>query len=85
MKQTQGGPTVLTIAAAERHDRGRILYVDDVRALLGRTPDGEYRKSSWWVRRNVAPKHKWYLGKDAVWYETDVLRWIAETSGERVA
>ena len=53
-------------------ERGRLLYVADVRREIFR--DGV---SEWWVRRNVAPDKKIRLGHSTIaWWEYDVLQWI---------
>lgn len=60
-------PTQVATPLAER---GRMLFVKDVVALL----DG--RKSAWWVRNKFAPDLKHKLGRDPYWWECDVQRWL---------
>ena len=50
--------------------RGRLLYVTDVRELLGNG------KSAWWVKRHFAPDSRFKIGRDCVWYESDARDWI---------
>ena len=52
-------------------NRGRLLYVDDVRTEIFRG-----KKTAWWVRHNVAPDKKIRIGRDCAWYESDVYAWL---------
>jgi len=51
-------------------ERGRILFVPDVIALL------EHKKSAWWVRNHFAPEYKHKLGRDRFWWEYQALPWL---------
>lgn len=54
-------------------DRGRLLYADDVMALLstqGRTV------SRWWVNHSFAPELAFKVGRANAWWEVDALRWL---------
>ncbi len=48
-------------------ERGRMLFVPDVVALLNG------KKSAWWVRNKFAPEKKHKLGRDPYWWECDAL------------
>jgi len=62
---------IATDAPLAPPNRGRLLYVEDVRTEILRG-----RKSAWWVRHNVAPESKIKIGKDCCWYEFDVYAWL---------
>jgi hypothetical protein len=52
-------------------DRGRILFVEDVRReLLGG------RKSASWVRHSFAPGLKMKIGRDCAWWESEARTWL---------
>lgn len=51
-------------------ERGRMLFVPDVVALL------KNRKSTWWVRNKFAPEFKHKLGRDPYWWETEAQAWL---------
>lgn len=51
-------------------ERGKMLFVDDVVALL------KNRKSAWWVRNRFAPEKKHKLGRDPYWWESDVVAFL---------
>jgi len=57
-------------------DRGRMLFIDDVVALLGKNADGTPRKPRHWVVRFFAPEFKHKLGRDPYWWEADVTVWL---------
>jgi hypothetical protein len=59
-------------------ERGRMLFVNDVRELFGKDGNGQYRKSAWWVRRRFAPELKHRLGRDPYWWESDIAAWMDE-------
>lgn len=63
-------------------DRGRMLFVRDVQELIGKRPDGTYRKSEWWVRNNFAPDRKQKLGRDPFWWEIDVTEWLDKEAAD---
>lgn len=54
----------------------RMLYVEDIQELYGRKPDGNWRKSSWWVRHEFCQQHKKKAGRDCYWFESDALAFI---------
>lgn len=64
-------------------DRGRVLYVHDIQERLGSDSSGKPRKTSWWVRMHVARDKKFYLGKDAAWYERDFEEWLESQYQQR--
>jgi predicted DNA-binding transcriptional regulator AlpA len=54
--------------------QGRLLFPDQVAELVFHG-----RKSSWWIRRHVAPTKKLRLGHSTVaWFEADIWTWLAE-------
>lgn len=53
-------------------ERGRMLFVPDVVALL------HGKKSAWWVRNRFAPEHRKKLGRDPYWWESDAQKWLDE-------
>jgi hypothetical protein len=57
-------------------ERGRMLFVADVLALLPKRPNGKPVKSAWWVRTQFAPDKKHRLGRDPYWWECDVLDFL---------
>lgn len=63
-------------------ERGRMLFVRDVQDLIGKKPDGTYRKSEWWVRNTFAPDKKKKLGRDPYWWECDLIEELDKEVGE---
>lgn len=59
-------------------NRGRLLYVEDVRTEIFRG-----KKTAWWVRHNVAPDKKIKIGRDCAWYEADVYTWLESLRNAR--
>jgi hypothetical protein len=55
-------PKEETVPLAER---GRIMYVEDVQKLTG--------KSRWWVLNSFAPDKKRHMGRTPYWWEKDVV------------
>lgn len=55
-------------------ERGRMLFVPDVVELL------KGKKSTWWVRNRFAPEKKHKLGRDAYWWETDVMAFLDQAA-----
>ena len=51
-------------------ERGRMLFVPDVVALL------QGKKSAWWVRNRFAPDKKHKLGRDPYWWESQISEWL---------
>jgi hypothetical protein len=51
-------------------DRGRLLFVDDIVALL------RGKKTEWWIRHHFAPSTKRKIGRSCAWFERDALEWI---------
>jgi hypothetical protein len=62
-------------------ERGRMLLARDVQELIGKKPDGKWRRSLWWIRYNFAPDAKRYLGRDAFWWESEALAWLDAQRG----
>lgn len=50
--------------------RGRLLFADDIVALL------RGHKSRWYVNHNFLPAKKVKIGRDNAWWECDVLEAI---------
>jgi predicted DNA-binding transcriptional regulator AlpA len=71
MSRATGKPASTDIPFAPPPNRGRLLYVEDVRTEIFRG-----RKTAWWVRHNVAPDKKIKIGRDCAWYEADVYAWL---------
>lgn len=65
-----GRTLTISRAAPPLAERGRMLFVRDVVALL----DG--RKSAWWVRNRFAPEFKRKLGRDPFWWECEAVAWL---------
>jgi hypothetical protein len=57
-------------------ERGRMLFVRDVQELIGKKPDGSYRKGEWWVRNSFAPDKKKKIGRDPYWWEIDAVEFL---------
>jgi hypothetical protein len=57
--------------AMEPVQKGRLLFVEDVRSELLRE-----RKSASWVRHHFAPGFKHKLGRDCFWYESEAQEWL---------
>lgn len=56
---------------------GRLMFPEDIRTEIFND-----RRTSWWIRRNVAPAKKIRLGHSTVaWYEQDVHEWLAGLQG----
>jgi len=51
-------------------EKGRVMYVRDVLELI------RHAKSSWWVRNNFAPKHRFKVGRSPAWWERDAVTWL---------
>ncbi len=68
-------PGGVTMAAPGGH-APRLLYADDVQALLGLKPDGTPRVSRWYVTHRVAPDARFRIGRACVWWEADVRAWL---------
>ncbi len=56
--------------AADVNGKGRILFVADILELI------RDAKSSWWVRNNFAPEHRFKVGRSPAWWEGDALNWL---------
>jgi len=50
--------------------KGRILYVADIRALIGNG------KSDWWVRNCFAPDYRFKVGRSPAWWESEAIAWL---------
>jgi hypothetical protein len=59
----------LSLVSAET-ERGRLLYVPDVRELL------RDAKSAWWVRNHFAPEHRFKVGRSPAWWESEAVAWL---------
>jgi hypothetical protein len=59
-----------TDSATAVQDRGRLLYVEDIDALL------RGKKTPWWIRHRFAPSAKQKIGRTCAWFERDALEWI---------
>lgn len=57
-------------SATAVQDRGRLLFVDDIEALL------RGKKTAWWIRHHFAPSTKRKIGRSCAWFERDALEWI---------
>ncbi len=72
------GAARVTAPPRPLHERGRMLYAEDIRELYGKKPDGRWRKSLDWIWENFAPEHRHKDGKAPWWFETDVACWFDE-------
>ncbi len=75
---------VLSVSSGDRPapprfvDRGKMLLIDDVIALLSERSNGKLVRSRQWVRKHFAPEFKRKFGKDPFWYELEALAWLAD-------
>lgn len=62
--------------------RGRLLGVDDVRALFPARADGTPSRSRWWVTHEFCPEGKMKMGRDCYWWESEAIAWIDRFRGK---